>query len=147
MEDSRFLPQPVSQTEHQRFNYSIQPVSRPAQVDVLPQSTFQSSQPPKINTATTPVRRKPVPNSASPSPVVVPKFFPSSGQLVAVGNEEKHDDAKPAQRPQESFVPSQRAWLQQEYLESPRLELRNLDEYYAHYIYIPHKGKRTSFTD
>ena len=144
MEDPPFLPHLVSQTEYHALDHSLQPISRvnvgrPAQANVLAQTTFQS-QPPRINTAATPVRRKPVPNSASPSTAsprtAAPKFFPTTGQVIAVGAEERHEDARPPPRPQETSIPSQRAWLQQDPFESPRLEVRNLDEY-ARYIYTP----------
>ena len=151
MEDPRFHSYPVSQTEYQASTFSIQPISRvqvgrPAQLDVAVQPTFQS-QPPKINTAATPVRRKPVPNSASPSSAhtIGSKFFASSGQVVAVGDEEGDYDARPAPRPQEPPRPSQRTWLQPSSLDSPRLDLRNLDEYDL-YRYIS-QWKKLSFTD
>ena len=64
--------------------------------------------------------------------------------MVAVGDEEG-EDARPAPRPQEPLLPSQRTWLQQHSLDSPRLELRNLDEYDL-YRYIS-QWKKLSFTD
>ena len=151
MDDPRSQSHPMSQAEYQTSAYSIQPVSRvkvgrPAQVDVAPQPTFQS-QPPRINTAATPVRRKPVPNSASPSPAhgAGTKFFASSGQVIAVGDEEGEQDARPAPPRQQPPLPSQRSWLQQNSLDSSRLELRNLDEYDL-YRYIS-QWKKLSFTD
>ncbi|MCJ1394027.1 hypothetical protein MMC18_006905 [Xylographa bjoerkii] len=126
---------------------SIQSVTRlkagkPAPIDIPSFSAFQAE--PKATTAS-PVRRKPVPPSASPSPRV--PTLSSGGRVVALGeaSDQHHSDNKSKAPP---LTTSHRLPWQAQASASPTLLVRDLDQFpRGHSPNIPQSPGRTPFSD
>lgn len=87
-----------------------------------------SSHPAKVNGAS-PVRRKPVPSSASIAPADSGPRQPlsSGGLVVAVGEEDTYDNTKPFKADKSN--PSHRVpWLPSPSASSPEIVVRDLDQ-------------------
>ncbi|MCJ1284768.1 hypothetical protein MMC26_004104 [Xylographa opegraphella] len=126
---------------------SIQSVTRlktgkPARIDIPSFSAFQAE--PKATTAS-PVRRKPVPPSATPSPRL--PSLSSGGRVVAVGeiSDQHLTDNKSRVPP---LTSSHRLPWQAQSAASPTLLVRDLDQFpRGHSPNIPQSPGRTPFSD
>ena len=101
----------------------------PPNVPIQSFSAFQA-QTPKINGAS-PVRRKPVPSSASPATPTLPPIS-TGGRVIAVGEEDPDDHQKTSSAQPSSFrVP----WLAPAASSSPPLVVRDLDQQVSLILY------------
>ncbi|MCJ1400191.1 hypothetical protein MMC11_003395 [Xylographa trunciseda] len=115
---------------------------KPARIDIPSFSAFQAE--PKATTAS-PVRRKPLPPSASPSPRL--PSLSSGGRVVAVGeaSDQHPKDNKPRVPP---LTTSHRLPWQAQSTASPTLLVRDLDQFpRGHSPNIPQSPGRTPFSD
>ena len=95
---------------------------KPAQIDVPSFSTFQAQG--SMTGTASPVRRKPLPTSASPS-TQVPRLS-SGGRLVAVG-EDLEEQSRLVKPKTPKITPNRPPWLPQS-TSSPTLVPRDLDQ-------------------
>ena len=95
--------------------------TKPSLIDVPPYSSFQPDQP--APNRTPPVRRKPLPTSATTSPPPFPSLS-SVGQVAAVGLEAQDKILPPGRPPITSRTP----WHQPQSGPSPQLVVRDLDQ-------------------
>ncbi|MCJ1433979.1 hypothetical protein MMC27_003344 [Xylographa pallens] len=126
---------------------SVQSVTRlktgkPARIDIPSFSAFQAE--PKATTAS-PVRRKPVPPSATPSPRL--PSLSSGGRVVAVGDiADQHLKDNKSRAP--PLTTSHRLPWQAQPTASPTLLVRDLDQFpRGHSPNIPQSPGRTPFSD